>query len=302
MEQLNETSTIVLNRKKSIVKFVEIETEVRLNGSKVTQLKNGGSESITIPAGTHTLAIIPVGFGSILPGSCQIMFVAQAGESYSFFIEPWANDFTIVLSGSSESIKKATLESAPSIQTEAVKQEQSLQSNDAEPLELLESEEQQILQEQQKPQDKVQVNFNNMYLDDEHNTLPPNPQAIVNKGCGCGCLIVILGIGLIIVSNVLAIYQDYQEEQRQIEYKERALELEKKWKEKRRYDEERTNPAYKRHRSTCLNIRRNQLIVSDRGDKDFFERRVLTKSEINRLYDKCMKSFKGKKYLYGPDS
>ena len=99
MEQLNETSTIVLNRKKAwTFKFTDVQ--VSLNGSKVALLKNGGSESITIPAGRHTLAIIPVGFGSMFAQSYQRMFVAQAGKSYSFVVEPLGQGFTIVLLGS----------------------------------------------------------------------------------------------------------------------------------------------------------------------------------------------------------
>tara|TARA_B100000674_G_C37857810_1_gene923284 strand:- start:307 stop:1203 length:897 start_codon:yes stop_codon:yes gene_type:complete len=298
MEQSNETSTILLTRKKAFT-FALTDVEVSFNGSKVALLKNGGSESITIPAGTHTIVILPVGFASMFAESYQMVFVAQAGESYSFLIEPDFQNFKISLLSSSESIKKATLESVPSTQTEAVKQEQPLEPNDAKPLEQIDSQDQQILQEQQEPQDKVQVNSNTMDLDDEHNTLPPNPYAIVYKGC----LIPILGfIGFIIVLNVVTIYQDYQEEQRRIEYKERALEEEKKRKEKYRYDEERTNPAYKGHKSGCmvgLNARRK---ISARGEKDFFEGRVLTESEIYEKYRKCMNLFKGKKYLYGPDS
>jgi hypothetical protein len=105
VEQLNETSTIVLNRKKRFT-FGLTNVEVSLNGSKVALLKNGSSESRAIPAGTHTLTIIPVGFGSMGAQSNHMMFVAQAGESYSFVIEPSEQRFTIVLSGSSESFKK----------------------------------------------------------------------------------------------------------------------------------------------------------------------------------------------------
>ena len=182
MEQPNETSTILLTRKKAFL-FGAIDVEVSFNGSKVALLKNGGSESITIPAGTHTIVILPVGFASMFAASYQMVFVTQARESYSFLIEPDFHGLKISLLSSSESIKKATLESVPSTQTEAVKQEQPLEPNDAKPLEQIDSQDQQIPQEQQEPQDKVQVNFNTMYLDDEHNTLPPNPPAINYQGC-----------------------------------------------------------------------------------------------------------------------
>jgi hypothetical protein len=321
-----------------------------LNGSKVALLKNGNSESRTIPAGTHTLTIIPVGFGSMGAQSNHMMFVAQAGESYSFVIEPSEQGFTIVLSGSSESFKKATLESVPSTQTEAVKQEQPLEPNDAQPLGLVESEEQQIFQEQPELQDKVQANSNPMDLDDEHYYLEveqeifqsrlddalwskcvalaeDNPMEALSlyrkervkrlkKGIKVetttnplpainyqGCLKPFLGfVSVIVILNLFWSYQDYQEEQRRIEDKERFLESEKKVKEKLRYDEERTNPAYKGHRAGCRVGLDGRLKISARGEEDFFEKRVLTTSEIYEYYDKCMKLFKGKKYLYGPDS
>lgn len=355
MEQSNENSTILLTRKKAFT-FALTDVEVSFNGSKVALLKNGGSESITIPAGTHTVVILPVGFASMFAESYQMIFDAQAGESYSFVIEPAQQGFSIVLSSSSESFKKATLESVPSTQTEAVKHEQPLEPNDAQPLGLVESEEQQISQEQPELQDKVQVNSNPMDLDDEHYYLeveqeiqqfrlddalwskcmalakdnpmeaislyrqervkrlkkgikvkittnqfiPPTPLPAINYQ---GCLKPILGfVGVIIILNLFWSYQDYQEEQRQIERNREYALAQRKAEEKMRYDEERTNPAYKKHQSACMIGLRNRLKISARGDKDFFEERVLTRSEIYENYDKCMSLFKGKKYLYGPDS
>ena len=363
MESSNNTSTIILNRKKAwTFKFHDVE--VILNGSKVAQLKNGSSESIIIPAGTHTLAVIAVGFGAIFAQSCQMIFDAQAGESYSFVIEPAQQNFTIVLSSSSESFRKATLESVPSTQTEAVKQEQPLEPNDAQPLGLVESEEQQISQEQPELQDKVQVNSNPMDLDDEHYYLeveqeiqqfrlddalwskctalakdnpmeaislyrqervkrlkkgikvkittnqfiPPTPLPAINYQ---GCLKPILGfVGVIIILNLFWSYQDYQEEQRQIEENREYALAERKAERKRKYDEERKNPAWVEYQEGCSYMKSIDEYGANNGTEVPFWNsngvytgtKVLTSDEILQKYIDCIDSFKGKKYLYGPDS
>jgi len=288
VDQLNETSTIVLNRKKAwTFKFTDVE--VSLNGSKVALLKNGDSESITIPAGTHTLAIIPVGFGSMFAQSYQMMFVAQAGESYSFVIEPAQQNFTIVLSGSSESIKKATLESVPSTQTEAVEHEQLLEPKDAEPLGLKESEEQHILQEHQ-----------------EHKRWRFKP---------------VYGLVTVVILGFF-IYQDYQElqdEQARLTLERRNAIIRKKNEEKRQFDEERTNPAWLKWSDKCNAIGRwdrqnfkNKGYVPEYGvinnglqKKLVLKRKLTLKQADEKSYyaiSACHEKNPHKRFLYGPDS
>jgi len=148
-EQLSETATVELNRERAFL-FSALKARVRLNGSRVAQVKNGGSESIRIPSGRNTLAVS--GFGA--PGESTVSFIAKPGESYSFVIAPrssnfWAGitggvfgvgllwstafestfssseggTFGIALSGSSEFNKKTIQESTPSAQTDNVEKE-----------------------------------------------------------------------------------------------------------------------------------------------------------------------------------
>jgi len=277
VEQLNETSTIVLNRKKAwTFKFTDVE--VSLNGSKVALLKNGDSESITIPAGTHTLAILPVGFGSTFAQSSSVRFDAQAGESYSFIIEPAQQNFTIVLSGSSESIKKATLESVPSTQTEAVEHEQLLEPKDAEPLGLKESEEQHILQEQQEPK---RWRFKPVYG-----------------------LVTVVILGFFIYQD----YQEYQDEQTRINQEKRTALNRKKFEEKRQYDKERTNPAWLKWSDGCNLIGRwdrqnfrNKGYIRDYGTGRKMTLREADEKRSIEIYA-CHRDNPHKQFKYGPGS
>ena len=288
MESSNKTSTIVLNRKKAwTFKFTDVE--VSLNGSKVAQLKNGSSESIIVPAGTHTLFFLPVGFGSMFAQSYEMMFDAQAGESYTFVIEPGQRNFTIVLYGSSESNKKATLESVPSTSTEAVEHEQLLEPKDAEPLGLKESEEQHILQEQQEPN---RWRFDPVYG-----------------------LVTVVILGFFIYQDVL----ESQDEQARLTLERRNAIIRKKNEEKLQYDEERTNPAFRDWNDGCNTIGmydrqlfKNKGYVPQYGvinnglQKKLVEKRKLTlKQADEKSYyarSACFEKNPHKQFLYGPDS
>lgn len=87
-DQLKATASIELVRKKEPL-YSTLKTRVRLNGIRVTQVKNGNSESINIPEGRNMLAVSAFGF----PGESTISFIAKSGENYSFVIAPRSSSF-----------------------------------------------------------------------------------------------------------------------------------------------------------------------------------------------------------------